>query len=69
MKQIKEYKTSHGWVGKVIHWQLGERLKVDHINKWYMYKTESVQENETHWDFGIQTDHPFQARRFDLRRK
>ena len=42
----KEYKTRHDWVGKVIHWWLGKRLKLYHAYKWYMQKSESVQENE-----------------------
>ena len=44
----KEYKTRHDWVGKVIHWELCKKLKFDHMNKWYMYNSKSVLENETH---------------------
>ena len=44
----KEYKTTHDWVGEVIHWELCKKLKFDHIDKWYMHKSESVEENETH---------------------
>ena len=54
-----EYKTRHDWVGKVIHRKLCKRWKFDHSTKWYMYKIESVRENETHKivsDFEIQTD-------------
>ena len=42
----KEYKTRPDWVGKVIYsdWC----LKLDHTNKWFMYKPEFLQENETH---------------------
>ena len=29
----KEYKTTHDWVGKEIHWGLCEKLKFDHKNK------------------------------------
>ena len=29
----KEYKTWHNWVGKVIHWELYKRLKLDLTNK------------------------------------
>ena len=36
----KEDKTRYDWSGKVIHWELCKRLKVDHTNK-----PESVQEN------------------------
>ena len=30
-------------VGKGIYWELCEKLKFDHTNKWYMYNPESVQ--------------------------
>ena len=43
-----ECKTSHDWVGKVIHRELCKRLKFDYAVKWYMHKPESVLENETH---------------------
>ena len=39
------------------------------MNKWYMHKPASVQENKKHksfWDFAIQTDHLILARRPDL---
>ena len=49
----KEYKTRHDWVGKVIIWELSERLKFDHTNKLYMQKPKSVLENETDKIFGI----------------
>ena len=35
-------------MGKVIHLELFKRLKIDFITKWYMHKTESDLENETH---------------------
>ena len=34
-------------VGKVIHWELCKRVKFDHTSTWYMYKPDSIQENET----------------------
>ena len=43
----KEYKNMHDWVGKVIGNELCTRLKFDRVDKLYMYKPESVQENET----------------------
>ena len=43
----KEYKTGHNWVGKVIHWESCKRLKFDYTTKWYIYKLESIRENET----------------------
>ena len=61
---LKEYKTRHNLVGKVIHWELCKKLKFDYTNKWYIHNPESVLENKTHkllWDFEIQT-----ARRPDL---
>ena len=59
----------HEWVGKVIHWELGKKLKFDHTNKWYMHNPEFIPENETHkllCDFEIQTDHLISAGRPDL---
>ena len=65
----KEYKTRHNWIGKVIHWELCQKSKFDHTNKWYMYNLESVLENETNkvlWNFEIQTDHLILVRQPDL---
>ena len=65
----KEYRAIHDWVGKVIHWEMCEKFKFDHANKWYMDNPASVLENDTHkllWDFDIQTDHLISARRPDL---
>ena len=65
----KEYKASHGLVGKVIHWEICKKFKLDHANKWYMHNQAPVIENDTHtllWDFDIQTDHVILARRPDL---
>ena len=47
-------------VGKVIYWELCQKLKFDHTDKWYMHNPESDLEKETHkhfGDFDIQTDH------------
>ena len=38
----KKYKTSHDWVGKVIHWVMSKKFKFDHTNKWYMHKPAPV---------------------------
>ena len=65
----KEYKTSHDWVGKVIHWELCKKFKFNLMNKWYMHNPAAVLENETHkllWDFNTQTDHLISARWLDL---
>ena len=46
-----------------------KKINFGHTNKWYIYKPESVLENETHkdlWDFEIQTDHQISARRPNL---
>ena len=51
--------TRHDWVDKAIHWEQCKKLKLDHTNKLYMHKKESLQENEIRklfWDFEIQTD-------------
>ena len=56
-------------MGKVICWELCQKLKFDHVNKWYMHNLDSVKEKETlklFWDFEIQTDHLISARRPDL---
>ena len=29
----REYKASHDWVGKVIHWEISKKFKLDHTNK------------------------------------
>ena len=65
----KEYKTRYDWVGKGIHWEMCEKLKIDQTNKWYKHNPASVVENDTDkllWDFDIQTDHLISARRPDL---
>ena len=59
-------------MGKVIQWELSQKLKFDHTNKLYMRTLASVLENETHklqWDFDIQTDYLDSARRPDLKKK
>ena len=65
----KEYKTRHDWVGQVIHWEMCNKFKFDHINKWYMHNPAPVRKNDTHkhlWDFDMHTDHLISARRPDL---
>ena len=65
----KEYKTRHDWVHRAMHWKMCKKSKFDHRNKWYMYNSASVLENDTHkllWDFDIQTDKLISARRPDL---
>ena len=65
----REYKARHNWVGKVIHWEMCKKLKLDYTNKWYMHNPAPVLENATHkllWDFNIQMDHLIPARRPDL---
>ena len=68
-KKKEEDKTRHDRVEKMIPWELCIRLKFDHTIKWYMYKPESILENETHkilWNFYIKMDHFIQALRQDL---
>ena len=65
----KEYKTRHDWAGKVIHWEMGKKLKFDHTNKRYMHNSGLVLEIDTHkfiWDFDIHTDHLISTKRPDL---
>ena len=52
----KEYKTRHNWVGKVINWEMCQKFKSDHTNKWYMHNPAFILENDAHkllWDFDI----------------
>ena len=63
------YKTKHGWVWKVIHWELCKKFKFDHANKWYIHNPENAQDNVTNnifWDVVIQPDCIISARRPDL---
>ena len=65
----KEYKASHDWMGKVIHWEMSKKFKLDHAKKWHMYNPAPVLENDTPkvlWDFDIQTDYLISARKPDL---
>ena len=53
----------------VTRWELCKKFKFDHMNKWYMFNPESVQENETQtilWDFEMQTDQLITARPPDI---
>ena len=62
----KKNKTGHEWAGKVIHWELCKRVKFDSTITWYMKKSESDLEKETHrifWDFKIQIDHLISSRK------
>ena len=43
----KECKSTHDWVGKVIHWEMCKKFKFDRMIKWYIHNQESVPENET----------------------
>ena len=65
---LKEYKTRHDLVGKVIYWELCKKFKFDRTNKWYMHNPAPVLENDTHkllWDFDTYGS-PISARRPDL---
>ena len=65
----REYKASHNWVDKVIHWDMCKKFKFDLTNKWYTHNPAPFLENDTHkllWDFDIHTDHLISARRPDL---
>ena len=64
----KEYKTTHDWVGKVVHWEMCKQFKFDHTNKWYMHNPEPVLENNTHKllrNLDILTDHLITPRKPD----
>ena len=67
-----EYKTRHDRVGKVIHWEMCKKFKLDHTNKCYMHNPAPVLENDTHKvlsDFDIYTDPLISARKPDLTKK
>ena len=49
---LKEYKARHDWVGKVIHWEMCQKFKFDHANKWYMHNPAPVLENDTQNSYG-----------------
>ena len=49
----RDYKNTKEWIGKVIHWDLCEKLKFDQTNKCNMYYLESVRENETQNSLGF----------------
>ena len=51
----KEYKTRTNLMGKVIHWELCQKFKFDHTNKWYMHYPASVLKNKTQNSSGILT--------------
>ena len=64
---LKEFKTRHDWVGKVIRRELCKIFKFDHRNKWCMHNLESVL--ETHkvlCDYEIQMNHQISTGRPDL---
>ena len=66
---LKEFKTRHDWVGKVINGKLCKKLKFDHTNKQYMHKPVFILKNETHKrlsDFEMQSDPQISTRRPDL---
>ena len=48
LTSTKNKETRYDWVRKVIHWKLCKRLSFDHTMKWYMNKSESVLEKQTH---------------------
>ena len=70
---IREYsklaqRTTHDWVGKMIHREMCKKFQFDHTNKWCMHNPASALEYDTHklpWDFDTQTDHVILARRQD----
>ena len=43
-----EDKTRHDWVGKVIHWEMRKKFKLNHTNKWYMHIPAPVLESDTY---------------------
>ena len=61
----KEYTTQHDG-GKDDPLRIVKEIEIDHMNKWYMHKPESVimyEMNKIFWDFEIQRDHLIPIRR------
>ena len=48
MAAARGLETTTTTTTKVIHWKLNKAVKFGHVDKCYMYKPESLQENETH---------------------
>ena len=67
---LKEYKIRHNFVGKVICWELCNKLKFDHTRDKYIYAQHRICPVEkTHTlllDFELQTDHLILVKRSDL---
>ena len=59
----KEYQNTQDWVDKVIHWEMCNKFKFDHTNKWYMYNLQLSKKmaHKLLWDFDIQKDHLISA--------
>ena len=54
-------------MGKVIHWELGKKLKFGHTTILYMHKSESSLElHKIFWDFEIQANSLIPAQRPNL---
>ena len=56
----------YDWVEKVIHWEICQKFKFDHTNKWFMEDPEFVLVIEVHkvlTDFEIEIDNLISARR------
>ena len=43
----KKYKTRHDIMGKAIHREVCKKLSFAHTTEWYMYKLDSILENDT----------------------
>ena len=65
----REYKMSHDWVDKTIHWKVCWKIAFDVNEKWCKHEPEKVVENDSGkmlWNFTIQTDHVIEARRPEM---
>ena len=65
MQQISQIEVKD-CMDEVINWELCKILKFDHTTEWYIHKPKSVRENETYWNFEIQTNHLISPKRPDL---
>ena len=64
-----QYRKRHDKVETYVHWLLCKKYHLQCSDKWYIYKPQSVQENDEYkilWDFNIQADKVIEHRRLDI---
>ena len=69
LAQVQYKKWRHDHVAQIVHWKICKNLGIEHAERWYNHKPESVIETEHHkilWDFPIQTDHRLEHNKPDI---